>query len=218
MPTQEKPMPAQEKPKGGILNTLVGTAKNDTEQDAQTVGSALAWALGIGALLAIAWQPRYWAAACMWSAACALVGMLLGFLFGIPRFLAHSGVIVTPSSNTPPPPKGNGGEPPVTQPAAPGNGGGSGQQPAAPGVNTNLEEISDWLTKIIVGVSLVELQKVQTKLLGAAGFIAQTLGGSSQTSFACGLMIYFSVSGFLGSYLLTRLYLQIAFKNAANRA
>ena len=43
------------------------------------MGSAVVWALGFGALFAISWQPKYWAA-CMWAAACALVGMLLGFI------------------------------------------------------------------------------------------------------------------------------------------
>jgi hypothetical protein len=166
--------------------------------------------------------------------------MLLGFLFGIPRFLTRPGSVGAQSLSNSLPPAGGGGQPPVQQPALLDNAGGGGQppvqqpapldnaggggqppvqQPAPLGsINTNLEEISDWLTKIIVGVSLVELQKVQTMLQGSAGFIAQSLGGPSQTSFAYGLMIYFSVSGFLGSYLLTRLYLQIAFRNAASRS
>ena len=213
----------QEKSKGGILNRLVGIPRSNGDRDAQTVGSALVGALAIGALFAICWQPKYWAAACMWGDACALVGMLLGFLFGIPRFLTRPGSVGAQSLSNSLPPAGGGGQPLVQQPAPSDNAGGNGQppvqQPAPLGsINTNLEEISDWLTKIIVGVSLVELQKVQTMLQGSAGFIAQSLGGPSQTSFAYGLMIYFSVSGFLGSYLLTRLYLQIAFRNAASRS
>jgi hypothetical protein len=167
--------------------------------------------------------------------------MLLGFLFGIPRFLARSGSpVATPNAGgqqpAQPPPAQNAGGQQAAQPPPAQNAG--GQQPAQPpaqeagtqqlaqpppaqdsalgSVNTNLEEISDWLTKIIVGVSLVELQKAQVKLQQAAGFIAQTLGGSSQTSFAYGLMVYFSICGFLGSYLLTRLYLQRAFREAAS--
>jgi hypothetical protein len=268
----------QERSRGGILNRLVGEPKNDGDQDARTVGSAMVWALAIGALFAICWRPHYWAVACLWGDACALVGMLLGFLFGIPRFLTRPGAIVSQSSSSSQPQVGSsGGQPPVQQPAPPGNAGGGGQppvqQPVPPGnagggdgqpplqqlaappgnvggdgqppvqqlappprnaggggqppvqqlaplgsINTNLEEISDWLTKIIVGVSLVEMQKAQTTLQEAAAFIAQSLGGPSETSFAYGLMIYFSVSGFLGSYLLTRLYLQIAFRNAASRS
>jgi hypothetical protein len=243
--------------KNGIINTLVGPPRDDTERDARTTGSALTWALAIGLLFAILWQPRFWASSCMWAGACALSGMLLGFLFGIPRFIARTGVPTTSSSlarvqpsdqnpaNRPqapagdqqsPPAAGDQQSPPAGDQQSPPAGDqqsppASDQQPPQPpveqpsasdqvsaqtGVNTNLEEISDWLTKIIVGVSLVELQKAQVKLQGTAEFIAESLGGHAQTSFAYGLMVYFSIAGFLGSYLLTRLYLQRAFREAAS--
>jgi hypothetical protein len=243
----------------GILSRFVGAPRNDTERDARTTGTAMAWALAIGLGFAICSQPHYWAASCMWSGACALTGMLLGFLFGIPRSVARSGVPTTnpapspqPGSTTADPPQqqpgqpgdpavgavqqqpGQGGpaaDPPQQQPGQPGgpaagavqqqqgqdgSSASSGQQQSQQGVNTNLEEISDWLTKIIVGVSLVEAKKAQGILQQSAGFIAETLGGAGQTSFAYGLMVYFSIAGFLGSYLLTRLYLQRAFQNAAS--
>ena len=80
-------------------------------------------------------------------------------------------------------------------------------------MNTNLEEISDWLTKIIVGVTLVELPALLARLGQAAKLIAGSLGGDSRISFAYAVMMYFSVTGFLGGYLLTRLYLQTAFRD-----
>jgi DNA polymerase III gamma/tau subunit len=85
-------------------------------------------------------------------------------------------------------------------------------------VNTNLEQISDWLTKIIVGVTLVELNPVIARLEQAATLIAKSLGEPStkgvsdlSLSFGYAIMVYFVTSGFLGSYLLTRLFLQPAF-------
>jgi hypothetical protein len=78
-------------------------------------------------------------------------------------------------------------------------------------VNTNLEQISDWLTKIIVGVTLVEINPALARLGQAASLIAKSLGGEHQLSFGYAILVYFSTSGFLGSYLLTRLYLQLAF-------
>ena len=82
-------------------------------------------------------------------------------------------------------------------------------------VNTNLEQISDWLTKIIVGVTLVEIKPAIERLDNAASVIAGSLGtGADYKSFAYALLIYFSTSGFLGSYLLTRLFLQRAFSEA----
>lgn len=100
-----------------------------------------------------------------------------------------------------------------------GQGAASGGQPAASvsvnasrtGVNTNLEEISDWLTKIIVGVTLTQIPKILAHLHMIAQIIAGSFGGDSRISFAYALMTYFSVSGFLGGYLLTRLYLQKVF-------
>ena len=85
-------------------------------------------------------------------------------------------------------------------------------------VNTNLEQISDWLTKIIVGVTLVESKEVIDHMSSAAHMMAGSLGGEGAVSFAFAILIYFSFSGLLGSYLLTRLFLQRAFTIAASVA
>jgi len=101
-------------------------------------------------------------------------------------------------------------------------------------VNTNLEQISDWLTKIIVGVSLVESQTLLVKMREVSTFMAKsmiktsepsatTVIGSlesidSMASFAYAVMLYFLATGLLGSYLLTRLFLQRAFDKAAHGA
>src|SRR5689334_2047890 len=72
------------------------------------------------------------ACALILSGASLFVGVLLGFLFGIPKTLRRN-----------PDPTAGG-------PLAEGD-----YQP-----NTNLEEISDWLTKLIVGIGLVELRRI----------------------------------------------------------
>lgn len=78
-------------------------------------------------------------------------------------------------------------------------------------VNTNLEQISDWLTKIIVGVSLVNSDQIGNALWRAAGSMADSIGGKDSQSLALAILVYFSVLGVLGGYLLTRLFLQRAF-------
>lgn len=79
-------------------------------------------------------------------------------------------------------------------------------------VNTNLEQISDWLTKIIVGVSLVNSEKVGDAMWTAAKQMALSIGGGpSRESLALAILVYFAVVGLLGGYLLTRLFLQRAF-------
>ncbi|WP_250486982.1 hypothetical protein [Caballeronia sp. GaOx3] len=106
----------------------------------------------------------------------------------------------------------------VTFPSRPDNAAGrSGPPPsgASTAVNTNLEQISDWLTKIIVGVTLVESKEVIQRLKAAGHVIGQSLGSTYPDSFAMALLIYFFTSGLLGSYLLTRLFLQRAFNDAS---
>ncbi len=91
-------------------------------------------------------------------------------------------------------------------------------EPAAGGallVNTNLEQISDWLTKIIVGVGLVEIGRLVSGLDAVADLVM--LGdGSGAHAFALGLLIYALVDGFLLSYVWTRLELsaQLALADA----
>lgn len=149
-------------------------------------------------------------------------------------------------------------------------------------VNTNLEQISDWLTKIIVGVALVESQALLAHMHQAASFMAKSMTtangvaawmGSqkavalthaaalaaeaaasaaapasaaaaaaaasaaasaasnaaaaqatnlaalaSMESVAYAIMLYFLATGLLGSYLLTRLFLQRVLHDAVTES
>lgn len=78
--------------------------------------------------------------------------------------------------------------------------------------NTNLEQISDWLTKVLVGVGLTQLQKIPTKLALLAAYISKGYGPNGNDVFAISMVLYFSVVGFLTGYLLTRLALQEDFE------
>jgi hypothetical protein len=82
-------------------------------------------------------------------------------------------------------------------------------------VNTNLEQVSDWLTKIIVGIGLVQIGELADGLDSVAESVA--LGDqASAESFALGLLVYSLVDGFLLAYVWTRLELsaQIALADA----
>jgi len=135
------------------------------------------------------------------AGASAFVGGALGFLFGIPRTLQQEGG--SPSAEANP----------------------EGAEAGGPTrridyrVNTNLEQISDWLTKILVGVSLTQISEIRDGLVSLTAFAAQGLGPQSQGQvFAFALLSYSAVLGFLFGYLWTRLFLAGALRVADQAA
>lgn len=125
------------------------------------------------------------------AAAFLALGMLLGFLFGVPRSAQEPTAAAPPAQ--------------------------SGTANNRIKVNTNLEQISDWLTKILVGVGLTQLGQIPTLLANLAGFIAKGLNNaSSDQLFATSVILYFFICGFFTGYLLTRLFLAGAFLVADN--
>jgi hypothetical protein len=179
---------------GGVISRML--APRVGTDATRSVANAMFGALVLGLLFASFGARDHWLSALLWGGACSAVGWAIGFLFGIPRTLAGDAkTSTTPADN------------------AAQQGQGAEATGKTTGTNTNLEQISDWLTKIIVGVTLVQIKPVLANLDAAAKLIAASLGGDQLKSFAFALMVYFAVTGFLGSYLLTRLFLQPAFSN-----
>ena len=74
--------------------------------------------------------------------------------------------------------------------------------------NTNLEEISDWITKIIVGVSLVQLNQISGGIVAMGNTLAHGMGDHpSSFVFSVSTMIFYFVGGFFLGYLWSRIYL-----------
>jgi hypothetical protein len=129
-----------------------------------------------------------------------LTGALLGFLFGIPHTRAGSGAEKekTPAFGESAPEKRSANE-----------------RDDRYEPSTSLEQISDWLTKIIVGVGLTQLNAIPGKLRALSSYIAAGMGGgAADEAFAMGTTVYFSVCGFLFGFLWARLYLLEAFRAA----
>lgn len=81
--------------------------------------------------------------------------------------------------------------------------------------NTNLEQISDWLTKILVGVGLTQISEVPARLGELSAWMETNLGGvPGSGAFGIGIVIYFLICGFLIGFLWTRLFLPGAFREA----
>jgi hypothetical protein len=75
--------------------------------------------------------------------------------------------------------------------------------------NTNLVEVSDWLTKIIVGVGLVQIGRLAPALSRLAANLKAPLGGQpSSAAFGIALVIANVLLGFLFFYLWSRSLLQ----------
>lgn len=132
------------------------------------------------------------------AAAATIIGGLFGFLFGIPK-ASQQAAPTSPSAASP----------------TAGSAAGSPPRGWEYQPNTNLEQISDWLTKILVGVGLVQIRPIGDKLFALAGGLAPALSDSSTNrSFALALVLFYAVAGFLLGYLWTRLYLPGAFRDA----
>jgi hypothetical protein len=107
------------------------------------------------------------------ACAAGVSGVLLGFIFGIPRYVASA-------------------------------------KSRKYDVNTNLEQISDWLTKILVGLTLVEIGSWGPALgrLGSKVGSAMMNGQPAQTSgadvVALAIIVFYAIGGFLFMYLATR--------------
>lgn len=116
------------------------------------------------------------AAASMVSAASYLVGGLLGFLFGVPRALSGD------------------------------RGATSGEQHLRLIANTNLEEVSDWLTKIIVGATLVQLGSLSRRIGALAASVSSIFGTPSEQNkiMAGAIILYSAVLGFYVFYVGAR--------------
>jgi hypothetical protein len=128
-----------------------------------------------------------------------LVGCLVGFLFGIPR------VVSDPSNQQPPPP-----DPAGRQAAA------ASKEAARYRPSTNLDEVSDWLTKLLLGAGLVQLGRLGRPTGHLIDTVAQGLQPATASSQPRGvphvvggsLVLLYLVIGFLDGYVLTTLWYQ----------
>lgn len=142
-------------------------------------------ALSLAGLLFHTRSPASISTALLWALACFASGAAAGFLFGIPKILQSTD-------------------------AKQGDVSAYNQQ-----VNTNLVEISDWLTKIIVGLGLINLVKIPSFVGRVSNTLALSMGDPQEhLAFAEALIICFFVVGFLFGYLSTRLFLAGAFYRA----
>jgi len=85
--------------------------------------------------------------------------------------------------------------------------------------NTNLEQISDWLTKILVGITLTQISEIPSKIYILGEALRPSLGGDD-TAGIIGITycIFFVTVGFLMGYLWTRIYFRQMLEKAESQA
>jgi hypothetical protein len=149
---------------------------------ALSTSSTQSGALGVmGALAAI-------------SLAALALGGIVGFLFGLPKFerAGDTASLITPPASS--------STVDAVQVAA---------QQRARGLinryvgNTNLERVSDWLTTMLVGVTLVSLGPILGAISDFERFLQATIAAPYAGVVGVGLMLLYAVVGFLTAYIWT---------------
>lgn len=122
-----------------------------------------------------------------------VIGAFFGFIFGIPKTLQSNQTIQSSAQNS------------------------------RFIHNTNFEEISDWLTKIIVGLSIAEMGNVKTTIWQLSEEISSSMMSSQNSRpdlkildpqiFILFLLIYSSILGFFAGYFASRFVLRRALIN-----
>jgi hypothetical protein len=129
---------------------------------------------------------RIFGMSAVFGSAAVAIGGLIGFLFGIPRSRT---TIESIESGT----RTIGGEPTVT--------------PNTSLPSTNLEQISDWLIKILIGITLTQLGKIGSDAGSLFKKMSDGLGaGSSGAAFVGALVIYSAAIGLMFGWLATRMW------------
>jgi len=126
------------------------------------------------------------------AGACITVGGAIGFLFGIPRVRRLDSKSDDAKKN----------EETLNQYEQ----------------NANLEQISDWLTKILVGVGLTQIGKIKGNFVEITTFLSQGFTENQATTALFGaLVIYYATIGFFLGFLWARLFLKSEFIKADRR-
>jgi hypothetical protein len=134
----------------------------------------------------------------LWSFAYYVIGGLLGFIFSVPKIISDTPQVTNITS--------------------------SQQRTLFKKVeeNTNLTQISDWLTKILIGAGLVQLKEAPGFILKVARVMAEGLRKVAPkvetvdefTIFCAAIILFFLTWGFISGYIVMKLVLTEQFADS----
>lgn len=145
----------------------------------------MATLVGVSLLVVLCWQFASSNTGLLYATlglGCLIAGGVIGFLFGIPNTDQAKRNLA------------------AVAPAGPA----ATDQPG-----TNLEQVSDWLTKIIIGVGLVESTRIMNSLATLGKLVGSETGeprGNGSVVVPQLLVVIFGILGFACGYIWTRLY------------
>jgi tetratricopeptide (TPR) repeat protein len=85
-------------------------------------------------------------------------------------------------------------------------------------LSNNLVDISDWLTKIIIGLGLVEIKEIPGALAAVGAYIQKTTNTEESVRiFSVCCIVYFSIFGLYFGYNYMRLFLSGQYKGADDK-
>lgn len=150
------------------------------------VGLWIVLGLGVTALAG----GKNWSVALLIALAAGAAGGAVGFLFGIPLTSESLPSAAVPKAEE------KAANPPVSTPRLGASG---------------LEQVADWLTKIIIGVGLTQLNALRDHLVSLSESVGKAVGPAgadpANKAFGMALLCYFGASGFVFGTLATRLIL-----------
>ncbi len=141
------------------------------------------------------WKSGLRAFSVIWFAggAAFFVGSFFGFLFGVPKLKPTQSSQIKSESE----PEEDLEEGAIQE--------SSSSQGTLLDENTNLQEVSDWLTKIIIGIGLAEFRAIAEWIGNLGQNIGNGIGGNGSSTMAIASMVYGFVCGFLYYYLWARI-------------
>lgn len=138
----------------------------------------------------------------IWSIAYIVIGAILGFIFSVPKIISGN----QPSQNVDPAIINIVAKRTIEQ-------------------NNNLTQVSDWLTKVLIGAGLVELKEIPAFVLHVAEVMGQGIrkmpaklpAHDAATILSVAVILFFTCWGFISGYIVMKLVLTNKFADSENK-